>query len=550
MNNLSTNQLVLGSIIVTATGSNIYANQQDILSNLNTNLTQTGISLYNRDLSMSGALVSQISSNAAGVSSINGLSGTLNLSNAGSNIFIVNSGQTIFASGSGIASSINLYLTGQSLFSNYTGLSGSLYSTGQVLYNDIVGLSGVLNTSGITLQNEINTLTSNYTGISGSLIQSGISLLTIIGNTGQQSWSAANNNGINLSGNLAQTGISLKTSINSLSGFLTGKYLTGIVAGNNTTVNNNNNGTFTINSTASGSSSAYGSDGYVQFNKNGLFSGDPGFTWVSGVLSTTKLNLPYFNGGFTGVIYSNQGGTANGIVTNVGIDRNFIVYKGITLTDGIAISSEDNTFGANLSMEFRASDYLFWNSPVKMDGPLTLKNIVGTDISIGGDYPPFNASGTLDIDSAGNFFLNNHSLSNDINLKVGGPVATTSKISIWDNTNSIYTAIVGSSSGISLSNNLLVSGNISTSGINISGGRILSNTNLSLISNNNLTGMILSGSRLCLYGDTSGSAPSTNTLTVPVTIPTYGAVDKLCGNPNGFLVMNLSGRAVKIPYYY
>jgi hypothetical protein len=47
------------------------------------------------------------------------------------------------------------------------------------------------------------------------------------------------------------TGI-IETQINSLSGFVTGKYLTGIIAGTNITVVDNFNGTFTVNSTASG----------------------------------------------------------------------------------------------------------------------------------------------------------------------------------------------------------------------------------------------------------------------------------------------------------
>lgn len=180
------------------TGSNLYnliigeSGQNSFNYATLTNLTLTGQTLYNRDLSISGALAALISSNAAGVGTLNGLSGALTLAGApAGNIFTVNSGQTIFISGSGLAT-----------LSNYNSLSGALSSTGATLYSDIIGLSGVVNNSGILLQNEINTLISNYTG---------------------------------------------------LSGLLTGKYLTGIIAGTNITVANNNNGTFTINSTASGS---------------------------------------------------------------------------------------------------------------------------------------------------------------------------------------------------------------------------------------------------------------------------------------------------------
>ena len=74
--------------------------------------------------------------------------------------------------------------------------------------------------------------------------------------------------------------------------------------------------------------------------------------------------------------------------------------------------------------------------------------------------------------------------------------------------------------------------------------------NLNIVSNNNITGIILSGSSICFYGNTSGLAPSTSTLTVPVTIPTYGRIDKICGNPDGFMEFLLSGRLVKVPYFY
>ncbi len=94
-----------------------------------------------------------------------------------------------------------------------------------------------------------------------------------------------------------------------------------------------------------------------------------------------------------------------------------------------------------------------------------------------------------------------------------------------------------------------ITGKIIASGLTVL-GNIISTTNLNLISNNTNTGIIISGADVNLWGNISGSQPSTNTLTVPVSIPVFGATSKLCGEPDGFLPLYLSGRLVKIPYYY
>lgn len=83
----------------------------------------------------------------------------------------------------------------------------------------------------------------------------------------------------------------------------------------------------------------------------------------------------------------------------------------------------------------------------------------------------------------------------------------------------------------------------------LNSNNITSNNNLNLISNNTKTGIILSGNNINIYGNTSGIRPGTTSLTVPVSIPTYGGTTKLCGDPVGFIDVFISGVIRKIAYY-
>ena len=47
----------------------------------------------------------------------------------------------------------------------------------------------------------------------------------------------------------------------------------------------------------------------------------------------------------------------------------------------------------------------------------------------------------------------------------------------------------------------------------------------------------------------SGVAPSTNSLTIPISINTYGGLDLLMGRPAGWLNWTISGVSYKIPFY-
>ena len=168
----------------------------------------------------------------------------------------------------GLATSLNLALTGQDLYNLTAGLSGqinlnfatisNLQSTGQqvldVANNNSINLSGNIFLTGNLLNNRIDSLSGYslskveanslyYLSSNPSGFITGVSIGNFVTRqetgqfysvsnplqfatsgdiitTGQQVWSVANNNSINLSGNLFVTGSTLDSKINSLSGFV------------------------------------------------------------------------------------------------------------------------------------------------------------------------------------------------------------------------------------------------------------------------------------------------------------------------------------------
>ncbi len=157
---------------------------------------------------------------AAGVSSLNSLTGVLNVVGAG-NISVTTDGvNQIFVSGNNVGGAVT-----QSQLDALSGWAASatgLRSTGSILYSLIVGLSGadantyatLLNVtqSGVQLGAKIDSLSGWAQGMSGANF-------SLIAQTGQQAWNAANNNGINLSGNLTSTGVQLGAKIDLVSGW-------------------------------------------------------------------------------------------------------------------------------------------------------------------------------------------------------------------------------------------------------------------------------------------------------------------------------------------
>lgn len=214
--NLITTGVTLGSTIA-STGQQAWLAADNNGRNLSGNLTQTGIGLIAFSTGISGALYSQINA-AAGVLSLNGATGTVNLGSAGTNLTISVSGTTIFVSGTNIVQSGDLTATGVALVSRDAAISGGLQSqigsTGQLAWlaaqNNAINLSGNLGTTGSILY-------VIATGLSGQF-NTNFATTTTVASTGQQAWSAANNNGINLSGNLTLTGQIAQNNALNLSG--------------------------------------------------------------------------------------------------------------------------------------------------------------------------------------------------------------------------------------------------------------------------------------------------------------------------------------------
>lgn len=130
------------------------------------NLTQTGITLYNRDTDISGALQNLITAANASVKSINGQSGVLQLTGAG-NITVSSGGSNLIriSGNTGdyalFATKVQLTTTGQTLFNRDISISGGLEARIRATGNNVVNhsngiginLSGNLTQTGIILKN-------------------------------------------------------------------------------------------------------------------------------------------------------------------------------------------------------------------------------------------------------------------------------------------------------------------------------------------------------------------------------------------------------------
>lgn len=108
--------------------------------------------------SASGAIVAQINASAAGVGALNGLSGLVSIA-ATNPLFVSISGQSIYVSGSGLATS-----------GDVNGLSAQIAATGSYLYSLITGNTGVAGLStGVTALN----------GLTGAIRLTGAGNITV-----------------------------------------------------------------------------------------------------------------------------------------------------------------------------------------------------------------------------------------------------------------------------------------------------------------------------------------------------------------------------------
>lgn len=193
INGLSGNLSVSGAqgISVMASGQVLYVSGQDWA--LNSSLTQTGVQLMARDVSVSGALDTKI----------------------------VDTGNSAITHANGIGVSLSGALTATGLAIGLVSgaLALNLTNTGVTLINRDISISGGLEVritaTGTSVINHANSI--GFT-LSGNLISTGVQLVSSIATSGQQAWTAANTNAIVLSGNMTQTGIQLAARDAALSG--------------------------------------------------------------------------------------------------------------------------------------------------------------------------------------------------------------------------------------------------------------------------------------------------------------------------------------------
>lgn len=209
MSNLSMQQLLLGSGLLTTTGNSLYINGSAITTssnstdalNLSGSLFITGQALYNDIIGLSGI-----------IPSINNVVYTTGTQNIG--------GNKIF---SGNYTFFNPYPSGI----GYTGVSGLVYTTGSgsVFYANDTG-----NTVSIDFYKRIlsGNWNSNNLNISGNIVATAANLAS----TGQQSWNSTSS----LSGKLIASGSTLYGYITALSGQIA--INTGTLTGTFYSVNN------------------------------------------------------------------------------------------------------------------------------------------------------------------------------------------------------------------------------------------------------------------------------------------------------------------------
>lgn len=338
MGSFQTDRLILGSGMVTATGGSIYVNgvpmaggttqgQLDALSGFTTGA--------------SGSLAAQISSAAAGVSALNGISGGVNILGTGV-VTVITIGQTIFVSGDTSILSGNLAATGTLLQTRIDMLSGNLITHENAI-------SGVLDTRLSITGSGLYALLTNMSGqnvtdyaTKTQLTNTGLSIQI----SGSQAWSAANNNSINLSGNAATTGVALGLRDTLISGIAT------------TGLTNSGAALYGLITALSGqSNSNYATTGNLLTTGQALYNYILGTSGTIGVTGTTLYNLITALSGQTSTDYATKT-----MLTSTGLS--------IQTTGSQAWSAANNN-GINLSGQFAISGTLYYNQDKLISGILT-----------------------------------------------------------------------------------------------------------------------------------------------------------------------------------
>lgn len=146
---------------IALTGQTAWTHGQNNATNLSGRLTATGAALIQRDLDISGALVQRITAAANGVSTLNALSGVLNILGTGT-VTVTTNGQNIIVSG---ASGAGGGSAGQAQLS-----PGFTYATGGVVNLSVDNTKASQNLEIRATGDVILNVSSSYDGANGTVI--------------------------------------------------------------------------------------------------------------------------------------------------------------------------------------------------------------------------------------------------------------------------------------------------------------------------------------------------------------------------------------------
>lgn len=330
------------------TGSTLYQYITNTSGNLSSRLTETG-----------NLLLGLITAASAGVSSLNGASGSLNITGQG-NVTVISGGVGLIQI-SGDTSLLYPY----SNPNNYAN-SGNLQNTGTNLLTIMNNFSGVFNDSGAQYQSQINTLTTN-------LALTGISL-------------KSTNNLI--SGNLIVTGINLGSKIDSLSGFvkntsisITGfsPVFTGVIGisglGNITVLTGINN-TILISGAAS-QVATNNSDG-INLSGNLTTTGQILYSYITSLSGAEDTKISNINN-LTGSLYpynnpSNFSTSGNLQNTGINLQGSINIISGNIITTGQTLNNIINSLSGYINSNFLDSGQID-NRFVNVTGNETISGI-------------------------------------------------------------------------------------------------------------------------------------------------------------------------------
>jgi hypothetical protein len=434
-----------------------------------------------------------LSGTVAGVSSVNGQTGALNIYGTGGNIFVTASSQGIYVSGSGFVSTNDL--------NDVSGvLSAQIGLTGSDLYNLITGLSGAISGggSGDVTQAELNATGAKITALSGYVDTQISGLSGRLELTGSQAWNAAQNNALNLSGVIQQSGSNLYVLTTGASGALVDL------------IHSTSGGVTSLNS-LSGALTLQGA-GNVSVTTNGqtlIVSGDTG-DYASFALRTELTQ--------TGVVFGAKIDSLSGYVGNVSgaLQTQLDTLSGATglAATGASLYSLITGLSGQSATDYATKTQLTQTGVDLIARGLLISGVLATGIANTGQQAwtaaqnnALNLSGTIaqtgaaavayangiGVNLSGNLTLTGQTLDNKVNALSGfvGNVSGGLEVRITATGNSAVIHANGIGSGLS--------GNLASTGATL-GALIIASGNAAVAHTNGM-GSIISGN-LTLTGQT------------------------------------------------